>query len=150
MHLGSKTYACKRWTMNVALCRMKYEIWYKYKEAVTQYLLLFPFISDWQPQFGPCCMRSSVFFPFCFFFSFLFWLLLQHNGTKCHQHSGCTTCCPGCYTLRRDKVTKNWHQISTSSFVLFLEDYARTHRSWVTSGICSLCLKRQMKQQKTS
>lgn len=138
----------EQWMLHFAEWNMKFDTNIKKQWLSICYCFLSSQIDSL--NLAPAVWDHLFSFPFVFFFSFLFWLLLQHNGTKCHQHSGCTTCCPGCYTLRRDKVTKNWHQISTSSFVLFLEDYARTHRSWVTSGICSLCLKRQMKQQKTS
>lgn len=71
-HSGSKEYACKRLMVNFALRRMKYEIYYKYKEAVTRHSLLFPFISDWQLQFDSSCIRSSSFFLSFSFFKCIF------------------------------------------------------------------------------
>lgn len=69
MHPITKKCADKQCTVS-AEGRIKYKIYYKYKEAVTQHPCLFV-ISDWQPQFGPLSLQITCSpFHFCFHFHF--------------------------------------------------------------------------------
>lgn len=112
MHSGSQEYACKRLMVNFVLRRMKYGIYYKYKEAVTQHSLLFPFISDWQLQFGASCIRSSTVFPFQIYF---YSNTMEQNVTSTAGvlHAALVRCCT---FFLWDKVTKNSLQTSAHSF----------------------------------